>query len=303
MTQSFINTMFPARTRFLILVGCLLVSLTTFAQHTPVDTTSSVRIEMLDGTVLLGSIKSRGEGVLSITTISGVEANVPLNQIKEMTTIDRASIHKGEYWFENPNATRYLFGPSAFNLKKGEGYYQNTYLLLNSFNYGVTNHFSIGGGIELLTLFNGVPAFVLTPKFGFQTGPKTALGGGILYANLGDLGDRSNFGIAYGVITKGTVDKNITVGLGWGVVDNEFSSRPIITFSGMTRLSKKMALVSENWIVPAAIYYPLFSYGIRFFGEKMAIDLAFINNPDIASEIVIGIPYVDFMIKFGKTKK
>lgn len=300
MALSFKNAI--SQIQLLLLVCCFILPESAVAQDVAPDT-SSVRIEMLDGTVLLGKIKSRGEGALSITTISGVEANVPLNQIKEMTTISTASIHKGEYWFENPNATRYLFGPSAFNLKKGEGYYQNTYLLLNSFNYGVTDYFSIGGGIELLTLFNGSPAFVLTPKVGFQTGPKTSLGGGILYANLGDIGDRSNFGIAYGVVTKGTVDKNFTVGLGWGIIDNEFSSRPIITFSGMTRLSKKIALVSENWIVPADIYYPLFSYGIRFFGEKMAIDLAFINNPDIASEVVIGIPYVDFMVKFGRPKR
>jgi len=297
---SFVNAI--SRIQVLLLVCCFILPELTVAQDVTPDT-SSVRIEMLDGTVLLGKIKSRGDGVLSLTTISGVEASVPLSQIKEITTISSTSIHKGEYWFENPNATRYLFGPSAFNLKKGEGYYQNTYLFLNSFNYGVTDYFSIGGGIELLTLFNGSPAFVLTPKVGFQTGPKTSLGGGILYANLGDIGDRSNFGIAYGVVTRGTVDKNFTVGLGWGVIDNEFSSRPIITFSGMTRLSKKIALVSENWIVPANLYYPLFSYGIRFFGEKMAVDLAFINNPDIASEVVIGIPYVDFMVKFGKPKK
>ena len=299
MAPNYIN----AISRTLTLVCCLFFTATVFAQDVPRDTASSVKIEMLDGTVLLGKIKSRGDGIIFLTTMSGVEASVPLNQIKEMTTISSTSIHKGEYWFENPNATRYLFGPSAFNLKKGEGYYQNTYLFLNSFNYGVTDYFSIGGGIELLTLFNGSPAFVLTPKVGFRTGPKTSMGGGILYANLGDLGDRSNFGIAYGVVTRGTVDKNFTVGLGWGIVDNEFSSRPIITFSGMTRLSKKIALVSENWIVPADIYYPLFSYGIRFFGEKMAIDLAFINNPDIASEVVIGIPYVDFMVKFGKPKR
>lgn len=301
MDLSFVNGI--SRLHTLILVCSFLLPASVVAQEVTSDTTSSVRIEMLDGTILLGKIKSRSDGVIALTTLSGVEASVPLNQVREMTAISNTSIHKGEYWFENPNATRYLFGPSAFNLKKGEGYYQNTYLLLNSFNYGVTDYFSIGGGIELLTLFNGSPAFVLTPKVGFQTGPKTSMGGGILYANLGDIGDRSNFGIAYGVVTRGTVDKNFTVGLGWGIIDNEFSSRPIITFSGMTRLSKKIALVSENWIVPADIYYPLFSYGIRFFGEKMAVDLAFINNPDIASEVVIGIPYVDFMVKFGRPQK
>lgn len=304
MKRTFVN---PAFTDRLVLTACCILILAGLSAQNPVsppprDTASSVRVEMLDGTVLLGKIKSRGEGILSLTTLSGVEASVPVSQIREMTPIDITSIHKGEYWFENPNATRYLFGPSAFNLKKGEGYYQNTWLLLNSFNYGITDYFSIGGGIELISTFNGSPSFILTPKVGFRTGEKTALGGGVLLVNVGDFFDSNRLGIAYGVITRGTPNRNITAGVGWGFVDGEFSAKPIITFSGLTRVSKKVALLSENWIIPGDSYYPLFSYGVRFFSEKLAVDLAFVNNPDIASEIIVGIPYVDFVVKFGKRR-
>jgi hypothetical protein len=44
-------------------------------------------------------------------------------------------------------------------------------------------------------------------------------------------------------------------------------------------------------------YNGMHTYGIRFLAEKTAIDLAFINNPDIASAIIIGIPYVSFSVK------
>ena len=67
----------------------------------------------------------------------------------------------------------------------------------------------------------------------------------------------------------------------------------------MTRIGKKTALVTENWLVPNnANYEPIFSYGIRFFGETIAVDLAFINNWDIAQQLIIGIPYVNFVVKF-----
>ena len=70
----------------------------------------------------------------------------------------------------------------------------------------------------------------------------------------------------------------------------------------MTRLSKRIALVSENWLVPDAGsdggLYAIFSYGIRFLGEKTAIDLAFINNKDIAEGLAIGFPWLDFVINF-----
>jgi hypothetical protein len=39
-------------------------------------------------------------------------------------------------------------------------------------------------------------------------------------------------------------------------------------------------------------------YGIRFFGEKLSVDLAFLNNKDIASQLALGVPIVDFVIKF-----
>ena len=60
-------------------------------------------------------------------------------------------------------------------------------------------------------------------------------------------------------------------------------------------------MVTENWLVPSDGYYGVYSYGIRFMGEKITVDLAFLNNADIASDVLaIGVPYVDFVVKFGK---
>jgi hypothetical protein len=85
-----------------------------------------------------------------------------------------------------------------------------------------------------------------------------------------------------------------------------FSPRPVLILSGMIRASKRIAFVSENWVVPklddnttdSYSYYGIYSYGIRFLGEKTSIDLAFLNNPDIAKELIIGFPWLDFVIKF-----
>jgi hypothetical protein len=87
--------------------------------------------------------------------------------------------------------------------------------------------------------------------------------------------------------------------VGWGYIDKEFENRPIITLGGMTRLARGFGLVTENWFVPSRSgYYPVISYGIRFMGEKITVDFAFLNNDDIFQEIVIGIPYLDFVVKF-----
>ncbi|MEY3343107.1 MAG: hypothetical protein RL090_791, partial [Bacteroidota bacterium] len=59
------------------------------------------------------------------------------------------------------------------------------------------------------------------------------------------------------------------------------------------------AFVTENWILyDGTKTTGIYSYGFRFFGSKMAVDLGFINNSDISKGIFIGIPYVDFTVKF-----
>ena len=268
------------------------------------DSTRLYKIELNDGSVYLGGILKEDIDVIAFKTLSGNKIEIRKVYIKNKELVEKGDFKNGVYWFRNPNPTRYLFGPSAFNLKAGEGYYQNTYLLLNSFNYGITDNISVGGGVELITLFSfpkGGPIFILTPKVGFEVAPKFNVGGGVLYLSVPDFfsSNRTGLGIAYGVATYGTENSNITGGIGWGFVEGDFSSTPVITISGIHRMSRKTALVSENWLIPNGnTYAGIYSYGIRFFGEKLAVDLAFLNNQEISSNLTLGIPYVDFVVKF-----
>jgi hypothetical protein len=273
-------------------------------ETTMADSAKVYQVTIEDGSTFIGNILSRDSVFLVMKTSSLPKIEIPVDKIKSITEINKSNFKDGVYWFTNPHATRYLFGPSAFNLQKGEGYFQNTYVFLNSFNIGVTNYFSIGGGIEFLSTFGTLtqgdfdPIVFVTPKVGFKITDKVHVGGGILLARVPGMDKTDNLGLCYGIGTYGTLDHNITAGLGWGFVGEEFSEKPIITISGMTRLSKKTGLITENWIVPDEGYYGVCSYGLRFFGEKMSIDLAFINNADIAKFLFIGIPYVDFVVKF-----
>lgn len=281
-----------------------------FAQQ---DTSKTYRIILNNGTEIIGTVIQMEDSVIIIEANDIGQITLLKKNIKAMEKISEANFKNGTYWFPNPNATRYLIGPSAIPLKTGEGYYQNTYLVLNSFNVGVTDFLSIGAGFELITLFvTGDPVFYFTPKVSFNVTGHWHLGGGLLYAII-PTDDRDKVGITYGIATYGTTDNNATVGVGYGFTNGEFSRRPFITFSGMARASKKIAFVSENWLIPStdetydsntntyrtSTSYPAYiSYGIRFFGEKLSVDLAFINSEEIAQEISIGIPFVDFVVKF-----
>lgn len=281
-----------------------LIAQNTFENY-PLDSTKTYKIELNDGSEFVGIFLQRDSTSINIKTSSIPKLDIPIKEINKITEVAQSDFNKGIYWFPNPNSTRYVFGPSAFNLKPGEGYYQNTYIFLNSFNVGVSNNISIGGGLEFYSTFGeGKPIFYVTPKVTFKIADKFRVGSGFIYLSIPDFGTNKNSrvssGVVYCISTYGTSNHNLTAGMGWGFLEGEFSKKPVITISGMTRIAKKTALITENYFIPGdgSDYNYLFSYGFRFFGEKIAVDLVLINNADIAEGIAIGIPCVNFVVKF-----
>jgi len=259
-------------------------------------------ITLIDGNEIHGKIIERKKYELDIQTETLGKVTIPLKNIKKMTEVQQGRVKDGEYWFPNPNSTRYLFSPTAIPLKKGEGYYQNAYVLANSANYGISDNFTIGGGV-----FLPVAAFI-TPKIGFKVAEKVHVGAGAI---LGLFPGPTTVGILFGVATYGSTEHNFTLGAGYGFVADEFIQYPMITLSGMTRVSRRIALVTENWIVPlpreeyvngnyveTTEYYTVVSYGLRIMKERITFDIALINSKDIIQMIPIGIPYIDFVYKF-----
>lgn len=269
-----------------------------------IGSSSNYRVEFVDGTTLNGvllaetdthiEIKLKDVGILTIDK-ANIKKMIPLEVDKEVSR---------SYWMENPHATRLLFAPTAIPLKRGEGYYQNIYIVGNMFNYGVMDNLSIGGGFDFITMFSSIddgwhPMLNFNIKSGFQVSDNFHAGAGGMYITIPDEGSA---GIVYGLGTLGSYNSNLTLGLGWGFVDGTFEEKPFIMIGGMARVSDKLWLISENWFAPIGDekYYTIVSYGLRFAARRIAVDLAFINSKDIVEEIFIGIPFVDFVIKLGK---
>jgi hypothetical protein len=104
------------------------------------------------------------------------------------------------------------------------------------------------------------------------------------------------FGILYGLGTIGSDDHNFTAGLGFGYAEDQFGDRPAVILGGETRVSRRMSLLAESWILPE-VDEPLIAYGTRFFGEGLAVDLAFLTLIGDGG-IFPGIPYVGFVYNF-----
>ncbi|MCE3279224.1 MAG: hypothetical protein K0S44_1415 [Bacteroidetes bacterium] len=269
-----------------------------------------------DGSIITGKIINRSrEAVVIQTAELGVISLSPGNIKNEREFKDATVSETGTIWFKNPNSTRYLFAPSAFQLKKGEGYYQNIYGAGNAVNYGITDNITIGGGLM------GPFAAYMNIKAGVKLGEYVNIAGGAIVGNalFPINGNSTGVGLGFGVVTIGNYDHNITFGSGYGFLNENGKvvqqKKPMYVVNGMARLGKKHAFVTENWIVniqgdpfgrglnSSSHYETFFSYAFRFMGERSTLDAGFINTPALIEKgWYIGIPYIGFVIRFGNYK-
>lgn len=256
----------------------------------------SAHVQMLttlDGSTFIGRIVEITEDDVRFESDLGM-MSIKIAKIVEVKEVPAASFKQGAYWFPNPNDTRLLFAPTGRSLKAGTGYFADYYLFFPMLAYGITNNITVAGGMSLIPLLPiDDQLFYFTPKVGFDLG-SISLSAGALIAGLpGE--DLPAVGIMYGVGTLGSADNNVTAGMGFGFVDWEFSGKPFLMLGGQYRLSRRFSFVSENWLFPG-LDEPFLSGGIRFFGEKISVDLAVIVLPELDAGYPI--PYIDFVVCF-----
>lgn len=258
-----------------------------------VDSTQIQVITMRDGSSLVGRIVSVGADSVDFQTGIG-RVSIAINDIREISENEAGVLHDGMYWFPNPNSTRLFFAPTAQMLKKGEGYFSDYELFFPGFAVGVTDNVTIGGGMSIFPVGFDEQVYYVTPKVGVSLSDRVHVGAGVLFAGTTGGGGGTG-GVGYGVATFGDGDGSATFGLGYGFAGGDIESRPVAMVGGEKRLSKRIALVTENYLLPVSDNRVLFSFGLRFMGEKLTTDLALFNTTGTGT---IGIPYVDFVFKF-----
>lgn len=259
-------------------------------------------IETVDDNTYIGIIREQNADKIVLETNNLGIISLFRSNIRRMEALRPEQIRNGEIWYDSPHATRYLFGPNGYSLKRGEGYYQNVWIWFNQISFGVTDRFTLGIGMVPLFFFSAPTPVWITPKYSIPIKEgKVNLGVGALVATvLGTEGDGGTFGVAYGQLTLGSRDRNVNFGLGYGYAGDSWANSPTLSFSTMQRVNKKLAFISENYLFDTGDdNIGLLSAGFRFLGRRIAIDGALVVLVENGFDF-IAIPWLGINVPIGK---
>lgn len=277
-----------------------ILTFSAFSQTT--SDTTLVNIETLDGNEFMGQIVREDSLKIVLKTEKLGEISIFKADIKNFNTVEVQQIKDGKYWFPNPQSTRYFWSPNGYGLNKGEGYYQNIWVLWNQFAYGLTDNFSIGVGI-IPTFFFGAPTPVFaTAKFSIPVVEDkfNVAAGAIVGGVIGE--SESGIGLLYGLATVGSPDANVTLGMGYGFAGGEWAKAPMININGMFRVSNRGYIITENYVISAGGEgVVLISFGGRSIIKKAALDYGLFLPLSADIDQFIAIPWLGFTLPFGKT--
>jgi hypothetical protein len=302
----------------------LALPILTAAQDAPTPAPPNpdvVTIHLKDGSALRARIIDQNETRISLVTVGGLAMEITPASVDH---IDReAAATESAPRPSDSNYTRLLFSPTGRPLGKGEGYFSDHYVVFPSVAYGLTDNLSIGAGVSVIP---GVPLgeqlLYVSPRFGKQFSDRVAISTGILFAHAGAGGEDSNLGVGFAMATLGKPDKSLTIGGGvvrtveyeyrghyegrrW-VDDSRYEPTytPLVVVGGTVRLSHRVALISENWLIlrdDFKISEQPFAVGVRFLGDRLSADVGLVLVGELLDE-GLPAPWLSVTYHFGKSK-
>lgn len=173
---------------------------------------------------------------------------LPLHSFSKMSAVHVDTLANDSNQFETPkdnhHCYRYIFMQSGIGLPKKNLYYHNFNFFMNDFQYGITDNFTLAGGVILP--FYGY----ISPKYSMKVADKQHL-------MFGDIGIASVFlnesksvkaNLMYAGYSYGDEFNHFSVCMGY--LNGSFmpSGSLMYNFGGSLRLTPTVYLIGECWI-------------------------------------------------------
>lgn len=249
------------------------------------------QVSLTDGSVIIARIAELDEERVVLTTPGGGRVEIDRDQIRGIRPV-RGRVVEGELWHEDPSTTRLLFTATGRSLGKGEAYVGTYVIALPFAAVGITDRISIAAGAPVL--FGELEPFYVAPRVQIVRTPRAQAALGTLVFFFDD----EAVGIAYGVATLGDTDKALSAGLGFFYSGDDVAEEPAFMLGGETRVSRRIKLMTENYLLPDAVGLVL-SGGIRVIGERFATEIGIISVV-AEDDAFCCIPLVNFSYAFGR---
>ncbi|MFY0625651.1 MAG: hypothetical protein JXR07_05120 [Reichenbachiella sp.] len=266
------------------------ISLEDLSQITFTDSTI-FKIELKTGSIVVGKIvksNSRSFQILSedLGVIEVLKDNISGIIVTNTESIIEKTVDKSDK-IEMAGAYHNLVTNTGYNVPKGEGYLQFTQIFLVSGGYGISKNFSISGGMSVFpgAKFEDQLFFVL-PRASIQVVKNVNLSAFVMPITVG--GEKT---VLWGASsTFGSRDRNFTVGYTSG---NDLEEASLLNFSGVFRVSRKVALLSDNLLGIDKNADNVFvgSLGIRLIGANGAFDFGMLLAEDFEG---YPIPFISY---------
>lgn len=245
-------------------------------------------VKMASGTTYYGTVSESADS-LFVELVTGGSMTLPRWQVRSVRPA-RGKLSNNEFWTQDVNETRLFFAPTARTLQRGASYVSVYEFFLPFIGYGVTERVTLAGGV--LPFFGaGAPVVgYVAPKVQVlvRDGMQAAVGG-LAFVSTESEG---SVGIVYAVTSLGrSSDASVSLGAGFGYAGSDLANTPVLMAGWERRTSRRVKLISENWIFPRE--GAVLSFGPRFMGERMSADLG-LAMPIFGEETFV-FPLVNFV--------
>ena len=211
------------------------------------------------------------------------------------------------------NGNRLFVGPTARNLRRGEGTVQDIAVFGLAADYGLSDQFSVGVLGTFVPGFGQYNLVGITPKFSVPVSQRVHVGAGAFGLYVAG----TAVGLTYANATLGTADHQLTAGVGFGFSGSGgFGSTPLLMLGGATRLGRRLFLVDETYLLHTSSGRRLTALG-GIVGGRVAwprlsasLGLAYLaydyreqsSSSTVSNRNGTVAPYADVTFRFGRAK-
>ena len=210
---------------------------------------SMYRVVKTDGNILIGKLLQNDAREILLRTEDGREIYIPQHVIKRLEPLsgERRSV-AGEYTGEDRFSTRYFITTNGLPIKKGEHYVQWN-LFGPDFQFALADDLGVG----IMTSWLGTP-LIGTIKKSWKLNDEAQFAIGGLVGTGSWISPDWGGALPFATVSFGDRQRNIAFSAGYGAIwsDGETTGRALVSVAGMVKLSSRLSLVFDSFIMPPA---------------------------------------------------